>query len=100
MNGIKTEVLIVAGLGLAAVAVLYYIGKNKGTAENIGFYAGEAAADVATGAVAGAAIGIGTAIGIPQTNVDACAAAKASGSAWDVSFACPAGDFLGYINPF
>jgi hypothetical protein len=39
----------------------------------------------------------GDAIGIPRTSMTACEKAKAAGSAWDASFACPASDFLSYV---
>jgi hypothetical protein len=39
----------------------------------------------------------GDALGVPRTNMTECEKAKAEGRTWDASFACPAGDFLGYV---
>lgn len=50
--------------------------------------------DAGTGVV----IGAGEAIGIPQTDHDACLDAVYAGRTWDASFACPAGTFLRYIG--
>lgn len=46
--------------------------------------------------VTGAVKGVGGVFGIPDTNASECAKAKAAGDTWGASFACPAGDFLGY----
>lgn len=96
----KTEIYILAGAALLGVLALTYFTKVPGAAESAGVALGSAAVDAAGGVVAGAAETIGDAVGVPRTNVDACAAAKAAGSAWDASFACPAADWLSYINPF
>ena len=52
------------------------------------------------GVVAAGAEAIGNAVGIPQTNMTECQRAIAEGRTLDASFACPASDFLRYINPF
>lgn len=49
-----------------------------------------AAGDVAAGAV----IGAGRAVGIPETDAQACYKAIAEGRTWDASFLCPAGTFI------
>lgn len=54
----------------------------------------KAVVGVADGAIAGTAIGIGEAFGIPETNKTACELAIAEGRKWDASFACPAGTFI------
>ncbi|MBT2180486.1 hypothetical protein KKP06_21970 [Ralstonia pickettii] len=56
-----------------------------------------AVANVAAGAATGTVLGIGDVLGVPRTNLSACEQAKADGRTWDASFACPAGDFLGYV---
>lgn len=63
------------------------------TAPQFGGYALGGLMDTAKGAV----ISIGEAIGIPATNQSKCEQAKAAGNKWDASFACSAGDFLGYV---
>lgn len=58
------------------------------------------AAAVTSGVIdagAGVVIGAGDAIGIPQTNQDACSEAMYAGRTLDASFACPAGTFLHYL---
>jgi hypothetical protein len=76
---------------LALVGVLVWV-KTKGTQEAAASVA-KAAADAAAGAV----LGIGDAVGLPRTDADKCAEAKASGSLWEASFVCPAGDYLGHV---
>ncbi len=49
------------------------------------------------GVVAGAAEGIGTVFGIPETSMTQCQADMAAGRTWDASFSCPAGDFVKYL---
>jgi hypothetical protein len=89
-----------AALVLAAVAV--YLLKKKG-ATNVAADATSTVLGVLGDVGAGVAIGIGDKIGVPRTNMTECEKAKAQGGiggTWDASFACPAGDFLSYINPF
>lgn len=56
--------------------------------------ASEAATRVVVDAASGAVVGIGKAVGVPETNVDECAKAIREGRMWDASFACPAGTFI------
>ena len=60
--------------------------------------AGKAAA-AAVGAVGDAAVGtvkgIGSLVGIPDTNQSQCQRDVAAGKWWDASFSCPAGTFIG-----
>jgi hypothetical protein len=51
----------------------------------------------AGGAVTGAVTGAGTVVGIPLTDAQRCAAAKAAGNKLDASLYCPAGDFLKWL---
>jgi branched-subunit amino acid permease len=92
-----------AGVAVALLAILIIVKKKGGiaaAAADAGQALGGAAAAAAGGVVAGAAEGIGDQIGIPRTSMTECEKAKAEGRTLDASFACPAGDFLGYINPF
>ena len=77
-------------LGAAALLALYVA--KKGVA---GAAAG--AVTAAGDAAAGTVVGIGQVIGIPATNETECEKAKREGRTWDASFACSAGDFLGYV---
>ncbi|WP_322400375.1 hypothetical protein [Massilia luteola] len=90
---------MIIGAGVAALVLLVLI-KKKGAAADAGQALGEAAANAAGGAVAGVAEGLGDQIGIPRTDMTECERAMAESRTLDASFACPAGDFLGYINPF
>lgn len=85
---------IIIGLVAVGFIAFYFLKKN---AANVGAAAGGAAVDLAVGAVTGVVEGIGEAVGIPMTNKTECEKAKESGSAWDASFACPAGEFLSYV---
>ena len=99
MFGEQKFIIIGVGVGVAALALLIIV-KKKGAAAAVGQDLGEAAANAAGGLMAGAAEGLGDQIGVPRTDMTECERAKAEGRTWDASFACPAGDFLGYINPF
>lgn len=90
---------LLIGVAVAALALLVIV-KKKGAAAAVGQNVGTAAAELAGGVVAGAAETIGDGLGVPRTNLTACEQAKADGRTLDASFACPAGDFLSYINPF
>jgi len=81
--------------GAAVVAALLYVAAKgvKGAAQG----AAAAAVDLADGIVTGTVVGVGEAVGIPQTNQTACERAKAEGRTWDASFDCPAVDFLKYL---
>lgn len=81
---------VLAGAGVLALLALYVAKKGvAGAAAGAVAAAGEAAS--------GAVVGIGQVIGIPATNETECERAKREGRTWDASFACPAGDFLGYV---
>lgn len=76
---------------ITAVAAALYLIAKKGVAGAAAGAVG-AAADVASGAV----VGIGQIFGIPATNETECERAKREGRTLDASFACPAGDFIGW----
>jgi len=78
--------IVLAGMGLAVVVYLWL--KKKGAA-GVGAAVGGAAADAAAGVV----VGVGGALGIPETNAAKCAQAKADGDLWGQSLYCPAWDF-------
>lgn len=87
---------LIIGVGVAALVLLVLV-KKKGAAADAGVALGGAAVDLAGGVVAGAAESIGDQIGVPRTDMTECERAKAEGRTLDASFACPAGDFLGYV---
>ena len=92
MTRISTVYLIAGG---AVVAALLWAASRG--AKETGAAIGSAAVDLVDGAVSGAVIGIGQAVGVPKTNLTECEKAKADGRTWDASFACPAGDFIKYL---
>jgi hypothetical protein len=106
------------GAAAAVAGALIYV-KTTG-AKSVGASIGSAAVDLATGVLSGVAEpitrGVGYAadaatdndvghafqkslswFGIPETNLSECEKAKTEGRTWDASFACPAGDFIGYL---
>jgi hypothetical protein len=90
--------LILGGLGLAVIAGAYLVNKasaalDGATPGSIGVATGAGIVNAGTGAV----IGLGDGLGIPRTDTDLCAQAKADGRTWDASKYCTAGDFLAYM---
>jgi hypothetical protein len=88
-----TTVYLIAG-GAVVAALLWAASRG---AKETGAAIGSAAVDLVDGAVSGAVIGIGQAVGVPKTNLTECEKAKAEGRTWEASFACPAGDFIKYL---
>ena len=85
--------LAIAGAGLVAVGLLVFIVSRGGLA-GAGKSIGAAAAGGVLGAVDGVVVGIGGALGVPETSESECDRAIREGRTWDASFACPAGRFL------
>lgn len=97
MNG-ETK-YIIAGAAVAAVLLALWVKKKGGlgvVAADAGEGAGNAVVQFGGGVVAGVALGIGDAIGIPRTDLTECERAKAEGRDWDASKYCPASDFISY----
>lgn len=57
-----------------------------------------AAVNIGTGAAAGVAVGIGEAVGIPETSQTRCEIDCAAGNGWSASFSCDAGRYLRYLK--
>lgn len=74
-----------------ALVVLYVLVRGFGGAAKD---ASKAAVNVAGGVVAGAAVGIGEAFGLPDTSMTECAKAQAEGRTLDASILCPASTFI------
>lgn len=92
MRTIATPYLIAGGA--VALALLWFARQG---ASKAGQQAGLAVVDLADGVVTGVVTGIGDRVGIPRTDTNECAKAKADGRTWDASFVCPAGEFLKYL---
>lgn len=93
---LSTDAKLIAALLVAGAGALWWISR-KVSRDGIGNIA-ESAAAGAVRAVEGAAVGtvkgIGSMVGIPDTNQAACRADLAAGRWWDASFSCPAGTFI------
>ena len=90
---LKTPYII--GAGAIAAALLW--AKSQGGAQGAGQAIGGAVVDMTDGVITGIVTGAGSLVGIPETDKTECERAKASGSTWKASFACPAKDFLSYV---
>jgi hypothetical protein len=90
----KNTATLYAALAVAAVVGVLVVSRN---AKAVGQAAGGAAVDLVDGVLKGTVQGVGTAVGVPVTNLTECERAKIEGRTWDASFACPAGDFLKYV---
>lgn len=82
----RLAAVAVAGIATVYIARRGVVGASAALAEG--------ATRVVTDAATGAVIGIGKAVGVPETSVDECAKAIREGRMWDASFACPAGTFI------
>lgn len=93
MTAENERLLIYAGVGAAALFVLFpgfFSRLLAKAAVTTGVEAGKVVVQSAEGAV----IGIGEAVGIPQTDADLCDQYVKAGDWWNASFYCPAGTFL------
>lgn len=87
---IDRNVIIAGGLGAGLLLAWVMIKGTKGAAQSTA----RAVVGMAEGTATGVVVGIGEAVGVPETNQDKCAADLAAGRTWDASFSCPAGTFL------
>lgn len=91
MSAVRIDPLTgLVGLAVVGVGLWFVVRGVKGVTRD----ASKAAVDAAAGLVEGTVLGVGEAVGIPQTSLSACELALAEGRYWDASFACPAGDFV------
>ena len=90
----KNAVYIAAGVaGLLAVYVL----TKKRPGESFAGAAGRTIGGGVADAGAGVVVGLGGAVGIPQTNVSKCQQDMAAGRTWAASFSCDATTFAKYL---
>lgn len=89
-----TDKAVIGGGVLLALGVVYIVGRGAGkVAEDVS----RTAVNVAGGVVKGTVDGVSDAIGLQVPERSACDKAKAEGNTWEASFACPAGEFVGYL---
>lgn len=81
-------------LGGVAVALLWGPQIARALARRSGEVVGEAGAGVVIDAATGAVIGVGKAVGVPETNLSKCEQDIAAGDLWAASFDCPASTYL------
>ena len=93
----RGDAKLIALAVLAGAGALWWISRQVGNMGGIGG-AAESLAAGAIRAVEGAAVGtvkgIGSMLGIPDTNQTKCQADMAAGRWLDASFSCPAGTFI------
>lgn len=92
-----TDAKLIAAALLVGAAGLWWITRRVQSSGGIaGAAQGLAAGAVRAieGAAVGTVKGIGSAVGIPDTNRTTCEADIAAGRWWDASFSCPAGTFI------
>jgi hypothetical protein len=85
-SNIPAPVWYVGGLAVAGVVAYFLIKKGASVAAN-------AVGDAGVGAVKG----IGSILGVPDTNMTQCQKDMAAGRTWDASFSCDASTFLSYL---
>lgn len=89
------QLMIVGGAVGVGFLAWWLMRGTAGIAED----ASRAAVGVATGAATGAVIGVGDAVGLPDTRTkasqDKCKQAMADGNDWAASFYCPASTWVG-----
>lgn len=83
-------------MGGAALLALYVL-TRQGVAKGLAQGAAEAVVGTVTDAAAGVVIGGAKALGIPETNADACTLALADGDYLKASFVCPASRYAGAV---
>lgn len=83
------------------VAALAYVYLTKEKDKSLAFAVGQTAAgtaiDLVDGVVSETVFTVGEKIGVPRTNPEKCAAAKAAGEKWNASLYCPGTDFFKWL---
>lgn len=85
----KTNLII----GSAAVLGLWLLLRGFG---GVAKDATRAAVNIGSGAVAGVAVGLGEAVGLPDTSLSQCEIDIKNGDYWAASVSCPAARFIEY----
>lgn len=96
LSGAAQAAIINYGVMGLLVGGAFYALKN-GAAKTITKQVTGAAIGVVDDAASGVVIGIGEAVGIPETNTANCQIAKNSGDTLAASFHCTAGEFIEWI---
>ena len=90
-NNPEQTLIVIGGLALVTYIVLRGFG---GVAKDVT----KAAVNTATGAVAGAVVGVGQAVGLPDTSQSQCEIDIANKDYWAASVSCPASRFLQFCS--
>lgn len=97
MKAPALSVELLAGVAVVGLALAWLWGRSNASGQSMAAELGQAVGGAVVDAGAGVVVGIGQAVGIPATSPSACDLARASGSWFDRSLHCPAGDFLGDV---
>jgi hypothetical protein len=84
----RAQSTLAIALGVVVLGVIYYVWTRGAGAIARG------AVNLANNTIGGAVVGLGDAIGIPETNMTECEQLLAAGRYWDASFKCPAGTLV------
>lgn len=91
--------LLYGAAAITGIGVVVFMAR-KVQLPTIGGIAGNlarGAVDAANGAFVGGVKGLGSVVGIPDTNMTQCQRDLAAGRSWEASFSCPAADYIGSI---
>jgi hypothetical protein len=92
--GLKIGINEAVTLALVALGVYVIVRGPKQAAKDIA----EGFGNVIGGATTGAVIGVGKALGVPETDDANCQLSMRQGDAWSASFYCPAGTYLEWLR--
>ncbi len=87
---ISNDTALIGAAALAGLGLIWWV-TRPGNAAKLAQGAVGLAGEAATGTV----IGLGKAVGVPETNQAQCQKDLAAGAWWAASFSCPASDYLG-----
>lgn len=82
---------------LAVAALAVGVGVFVLTRKGVAAQAGGSLVRAADGFIGGAVQEAGAVFGIPKTDAQKCAEARARGDTWAASLYCPAGEFIGHL---
>lgn len=85
------KIMLAGGAFVVVLAAVWVWRRGLGGAAED---AAKAGVKVVGGLAAGAVKGTASVVGIPDTDMQKCQAAIASGQLWEASYLCPAGEFL------
>jgi hypothetical protein len=88
------KTLLIAGAAVAAAALLWIVTRG---AKNVGGDIGSGAVNLVDGVIAGVVTTSGSFLGVPLTDAQKAAKARAEGDVWNASLYMPAPEFIKWI---